>query len=358
MDEKLFNRIKQLTEIQSVSGFEENMREVMTKEMTPLVDKIEYDGLGGVFGIKKSKEENAPRIMLASHMDEVGFMLSQILDSGLFRVVPLGGWNPYVVSAQRFTLQTKKGNYPAISSSVPPHLLRGTNGQKQIDVSDILFDAGFTSKEEAEEFGVRPGDAIVPESETIQTANGKRIISKAWDNRYGCTLVLDVLEELKDTDLPNTLIAGANVQEEVGLRGAKVSTTKFKPDLFFAVDCSPADDLEGKKDANGRLDGGFLLRIFDPGMIMLRRMREYIVETADVKEIPYQTFVSKGGTDAGAAHLANDGVPSAVIGVPGRYIHTHQTMFSVKDYEAAKAMVIALLTSLDREKVDGIIYGK
>ncbi|MGL5686834.1 MAG: glutamyl aminopeptidase, partial [Vagococcus fluvialis] len=197
MDEKLFNRIKQLTEIQSVSGFEENMREVMTKEMTPLVDKIEYDGLGGVFGIKKSKEENAPRIMLASHMDEVGFMLSQILDSGLFRVVPLGGWNPYVVSAQRFTLQTKKGNYPVISSSVPPHLLRGTNGQKQIDVSDILFDAGFTSKEEAEEFGVRPGDAIVPESETIQTANGKRIISKAWDNRYGCTLVLDVLEELK-----------------------------------------------------------------------------------------------------------------------------------------------------------------
>jgi glutamyl aminopeptidase len=162
MDEKLFNRIKQLTEIQSVSGFEENMREVMTKEMTPLVDKIEYDGLGGVFGIKKSKEENAPRIMLASHMDEVGFMLSQILDSGLFRVVPLGGWNPYVVSAQRFTLQTKKGNYPVISSSVPPHLLRGTNGQKQIDVSDILFDAGFTSKEEAEEFGVRPGDAIVP----------------------------------------------------------------------------------------------------------------------------------------------------------------------------------------------------
>lgn len=358
MDEKLFNRIKQLTEIQSVSGFEENMREVMTNEMTPLVDKIEYDGLGGVFGIKKSKEENAPRIMLASHMDEVGFMLSQILDSGLFRVVPLGGWNPYVVSAQRFTLQTKKGNYPVISSSVPPHLLRGTNGQKQIDVSDILFDAGFTSKEEAEKFGVRPGDAIVPESETIQTANGKRIISKAWDNRYGCTLVLDVLEELKDTDLPNTLIAGANVQEEVGLRGAKVSTTKFKPDLFFAVDCSPADDLEGKKDANGRLDGGFLLRIFDPGMIMLRRMREYIVETADVKEIPYQTFVSKGGTDAGAAHLANDGVPSAVIGVPGRYIHTHQTMFSVKDYEAAKAMVIALLTSLDREKVDGIIYGK
>ena len=359
MEDKLFNRIKQLTEIQSTSGFEGNIREVMTKEMTPLVDKIEHDGLGGVFGIKKSKIDNAPRIMLASHMDEVGFMVAQILETGMFRVVPLGGWNPYVVSAQRFTLQTKQGDYPIISSSVPPHLLRGqAGGQKAIDIADILFDAGFTSREEAESFGARPGDTIVPDVETIKTANGKRIISKAWDNRYGCTLVLDVLEELQGVDLPNTLIAGANVQEEVGLRGAKVSTNQFKPDLFFAVDCSPANDLDGKKDANGRLDDGFLLRIFDPGMIMLGRMRDYIQDTADVNEIPYQYFVSKGGTDAGAAHLANDGVPSAVIGVPGRYIHTHQTMFSIKDYEAAKAMVMALLTSLDRETVDGIIYGK
>lgn len=358
MDDKLFQRIKYLTEIQSVSGAEENMRQVMTKEMTPFVDKIEYDGLGGVFGIKKSQAENAPRIMLASHMDEVGFMVSQIQDNGLFRVVPLGGWNPYVVSAQRFTLQTKKGDYPVISSSVPPHLLRGTSGQKAVDVADILFDAGFVSKEEAESFGVRPGDTVVPEAETIMTANGKRVISKAWDNRYGCTLVLDVLEELANTELNNTLIAGANVQEEVGLRGAKVSTTKFRPDLFFAVDCSPAGDMDGKKDASGRLDDGFLLRIFDPGMIMLGRMREFIIKTAEENNIPYQSFVSKGGTDAGAAHMANDGVPSAVIGVPGRYIHTHQTMFSIKDYEAAKEMVLKLLLKLDRQTVDEIIYGK
>lgn len=358
MDDKLFQRIKQVTEAQSVSGFEENMRHIMTKEMTPYVDKIEYDGLGGVFGVKKNKDPEAPRIMLASHMDEVGFMLSEMLDNGMFRVVPLGGWNPYVVSAQRFTLQTRKGDYPVVSSSVPPHLLRGTSGQSALDVKDILFDAGFESREEAESYGVRPGDPIVPDVETIKTANGKRIISKAWDNRYGCTLVLDVLETLKNETLPNTLIAGANVQEEVGLRGAKVSTNQFKPDLFFAVDCSPANDIDGKKDANGKLDEGFLLRIFDPGMIMLGRMREFILETAEDNNIPYQYFVSQGGTDAGAAHLANNGIPSAVIGVPGRYIHTHQTMFSIKDYEAAKEMVLKLVTSLDRSTVDSIIYGK
>ncbi|MBE9388361.1 glutamyl aminopeptidase [Vagococcus salmoninarum] len=358
MEEKTFQLIKKMTEIQGTSGFEDDVREVMKKEIAPYVDKIEFDGLGGVFGIRKSKVENAPRIMVAAHMDEVGFMLSQIQENGTFRVVPLGGWNPYVVSAQRFTLKTRKGDYPVISSSVPPHLLRGSDGQSKVEVTDILFDAGFDSKEEAESFGVRPGDSIVPDVETIKTANGKNIISKAWDNRYGCTLVIEALEALKDVDLPFTLIAGANVQEEVGLRGARPSTHKFKPDLFLAVDCSPANDIDGKKDTFGHLGEGFLVRIFDPGMITLRRMREFLLEIAESNNINHQYFVSKGGTDAGAAHLMNNGIPSAVIGVPGRYIHTHQTMFNMSDYEAAKAMLITTLQALDADKINEIIYGK
>lgn len=358
MEDKTFQLIKKMTEVQGTSGFEDDVREVMKKELTPLVDKIEFDGLGGVFGIRKSKTENAPTVMVAAHMDEVGFMLSQIQENGLFRVVPLGGWNPYVVSAQRFTLKTKKGNYPVISSSVPPHLLRGTDGQAKVEVSDILFDAGFDSKEEAESYGVRPGDSIVPDVKTIKTANGKNIISKAWDNRYGCTLVIEALEALKDVELPFNLVAGANVQEEVGLRGARPSTHKFKPDLFFAVDCSPANDLEGKKDTFGKLGEGFLVRIFDPGMITLKRMREFILDVAEKNEINHQYFVSKGGTDAGAAHMMNDGIPSTVIGVPGRYIHTHQTMFNISDYEAAKDMLITSLKTLDQAKITEIIYGK
>lgn len=358
MDEKTFLRIKELTELQGTSGFEEDIRAYMTEKMTPLVDEIQYDGLGGVFGLRNNEAADAPRIMVAAHMDEVGFMLTNIQDNGLFRVVPLGGWNPYVVSAQRFTLKTSKGNYPCISSSVPPHLLRGTNGQSKVEVTDILFDAGFDSKAEAESFGVRPGDTIVPQTETIKTANGKNIISKAWDNRYGCTMVLEALETLKTEKLPHTLIAGANVQEEVGLRGAKPSTQKFQPDLFFAVDCSPADDLTGKKDTFGHLGEGTLMRIYDPGMIMLKNMREFLLDTAETHHIPYQYFVSKGGTDAGAAHTSNDGVPSAVIGVPGRYIHTHQTMFSIKDFEAAQELLIQVLRSLDKSTVNTIIYGK
>ena len=358
MEEKTFQRIKELTELQGTSGFEQDIRAYMRDAMTPLVDEIQQDGLGGIFGIRHHEDADAPRVMLASHMDEVGFMVGNITDRGLLKIIPLGGWNPYVVSAQRYTLKTAKGNYPCISSSIPPHLLRGKAGQAAVEVADILFDAGFESREEAESFGVRPGDTIVPQAETIKTANGKNIISKAWDNRYGCAVVLDALEALKDEKLGHTLIAGANVQEEVGLRGAKGSTTKFKPDLFFAVDCSPADDTVTKNGTYGHLGEGTLMRIYDPGMIMLPRLREYLLDTASTHNIPFQYFVSKGGTDAGAAHTSNEGIPSAVIGVPGRYIHTHQTMFSIADYEAAREMVIQTLRGLDASTVNSIVLGK
>lgn len=354
MTQTTFDKIKELTELQATSGFEHNVRVYMKKKLTPLVDRIEQDGLGGIFGVRESKTEEAPKIMFASHMDEVGFMVAQITDRGLFKVVPLGGWNPYVVSAQRFTLQTSQGDYPCVSSSVPPHLLRGTSGQSDVSVESILFDAGFESKDEALAFGVRPGDTIVPYAETIQMANKKRIVSKAWDNRFGCLAILEALEKTKQIDLPNTIIAGANVQEEVGLRGAGGSATKFKPDVFFAVDCSAADDLTTTNGTFGHLGKGTLIRLQDPGFILLKGMREFLLDTAHTHNIPYQYFVSKGGTDAGAAHKAHEGIPSAVIGVVARYIHTHQTMFAIEDYEAAREMIVQIMKTLDKSTLDTI----
>lgn len=286
-------------------------------------------------------------------MDEIGFMVASITDKGFFRVIPLGGWNPQVVSAQRFTLQTRKGNYPVVSSSIPPHLLRGKEAKSQ-KVEDILFDGGFASKEEAEEYGVRPGDTIVPDVETIKMANGKTILGKAWDNRYGVTAVIEALRDLKDEKLPNNLIAGANVQEEVGLRGTKGAVRKFNPDVFFAVDCSPADDVYGNSDAFGKIGEGVLLRIQDPGFIMSQEMREFLLDTAETHNIPYQYFVSKGGTDAGAAHQLNKGIPSSVIGMCARYIHTHQTLFHIDDYEAALEMIKQVILTFDQSTLETV----
>lgn len=356
MNEETYALIKKTTELQGVSGFEHQVRDFLREEMTPLVDEVQLDGLGGIFGIKRHKDLEAPRVMIAAHMDEIGFMVSMITDNGLLKVIPLGGWNPNVVSAQRFTLQTSKGDYPCVSSSIPPHLSRGNNGGPSApQIDKILFDAGFDSKEEATSFGVRPGDTLVPDVETIQMANKKKILGKAWDNRYGVSVVIEALRELEGVSLPNTLIAGANVQEEVGLRGAKGSTAKFKPDVFFAVDCSPANDLTGDKNAFGHLGEGFLLRIQDPGMILLKGMREFLLDTAETNNIPYQYFVSKGGTDAGAAHVQNNGVPSSVIGVCARYIHTHQTVFHIDDYAAAKEMVLQVAKNLDKGALETIL---
>lgn len=344
-----FDLIKHLTELQGISGNEGQVRRFLQEELTPLVDKIEVSGIGNLYGIKYAKDPEAPRLMLAAHMDEVGFMIRQITSNGLLTVTPIGGWNPYSISAQRYTLQTRKGDYVCISSSVAPHLLRGKDGAaKSVAPEDILFDAGFTSREEALEYGVRPGDSIVPMTETVWTANKQALIGKAWDNRYGCAVMLEAMRAVKDKELAATIIAGANAQEEVGLRGAKGAVHRYQPDAFIAVDCSPADDTDGNKDKFGQLGGGFLLRVQDPGHITHRGMREFLLDTAETHKIPYQYFFSKGGTDAGAAHVSNDGVPSAVIGVCARYIHGHQTLFRMDDYEAAKEMVIKVLETFDK----------
>lgn len=350
----LFDKIKTLTELQATSGFEKPVRDYLKKQMIKLGYTPQFDGLGGIFAVKESKVAKAPRVMIAAHMDEVGFMLSEIRADGTFRVVPLGGWNPLVISAQRFTLFTQTDQeIPVISGGLPPHLARGTGTIPGLPaISEIIFDAGFTDKTEAENFGVHQGDVIIPETKTLLTANGKNVIGKSWDNRYGCLEILELLEFLADKELPVTLIIGANVQEEVGLRGAKVATTLFRPDLFFAVDCSPAADTFG--DSNGRLGAGVTMRYFDPGHIMLPGMKHFLLELAQTNNVKTQAYIAKGGTDAGAAHLALAGIPSTTIGVCARYIHSHQTLFNLEDFLEAQKMLRVLVCELDHQKVAAI----
>ncbi|MEX2805282.1 glutamyl aminopeptidase [Streptococcus sp. H31] len=348
----LFQKIKEVTELDSIAGYEQPVRDFLRTKMTPLTDHIETDGLGGIFGIKNSPAENAPRVMVAAHMDEVGFMVSHIQPDGTLRAVAIGGWNPLVVSSQRFTLYTRSGrSIPIISGSLPPHFQRNGNHTALPKIEDVIFDAGFNDKKEAESYGLLPGDIIVPQTEAVLTANQKHVISKAWDNRFGVLMVTELLESVKDKELNNTLIAGANVQEEVGLRGAHVSTNLFQPEIFLAVDCSPAGDIYGEQGAIGK---GTLLRFYDPGHIMLKNMREFLINTAQEAGINFQYYCAKGGTDAGAAHLKLGGIPSATIGVCARYVHSHQSLYAMDDFLQAQAFLQAIIQKLDRATVDSI----
>ncbi|MDX1807212.1 MAG: M42 family metallopeptidase [Paenisporosarcina sp.] len=353
MNSETLQLFKTLTELPGAPGNEHAMRKFMRSELEKYSDEIVQDHLGGIFGLKKG-DEQGPRIMVAGHMDEVAFMVTQITENGMIRFQPLGGWWSQVLLAQRVEIITNNGPVIGVIGSIPPHLLSDEVRNKPMDIKNMLIDIGADDLEDAIKIGIQPGQQIVPICPFTPMANNKKILAKAWDNRYGCGLAIELLKELKDEKLPNTLYSGANVMEEVGLRGAQTAATLIKPDLFFALDASPANDMSGSKTEFGQLGKGTLLRIFDSSMITHRGMREFVLDTAETHNIPYQYFISQGGTDAGRVHMSNEGVPSAVVGICSRYIHTAGSIIHTDDYAAAKELIIKLVRSADKTTLETI----
>ncbi|MFB4166777.1 M42 family metallopeptidase [Virgibacillus sp. JSM 102003] len=351
MNQETTELFRTLTELQGASGNEHLVRKLMKEELGKYSDEVIQDNLGGVFGVKNG---DGPRVMVAGHMDEVGFMVTQITKNGMIRFQTLGGWWSQVLLAQRVQVMTENGPVTGVIGSTPPHNLTPEQRKKPMEISNMLIDIGADDQEDAERIGIKPGQPIVPICPFTPMANDKKILAKAWDNRYGCGLSVELLKELKDEKLPNQLFSGATVQEEVGLRGAQVAANMIKPEIFYALDASPANDMSGDDKEFGQLGKGALLRIFDRTMITHRGMRDFILDTAESNNIPYQYFVSQGGTDAGRVHLSNDGVPSAVVGICSRYIHTSASMIHVDDYQAAKELIVKLVKDTDKNTVETI----
>jgi putative aminopeptidase FrvX len=351
MDQDTLQLFKFLTELQGASGFEHEVRHFMRKEIQQYTNEIVQDRLGSIFGVKRGNEGD-PTVMVAGHMDEVGFMVTQITDNGMLRFQPLGGWWNQVLLAQRVQIMTDNGPVIGVIGSIPPHLLSDELRAKPMDIKNMLIDIGADHKENALEIGIRPGQQIVPICPFTPMANEKKILAKAWDNRYGCGLAIELLKEVQHETLPNTLYSGATVQEEVGLRGAKTAANMIKPDIFYALDASPANDMSGAKNEFGQLGKGVLLRILDRTMVTHKGLRDFVLDTAESNDIPYQYFVSQGGTDAGSVHVSNDGVPSTVIGICSRYIHTSASIIHVDDYLAAKELLVKLVKATDKTTID------
>ncbi|WP_202078361.1 M42 family metallopeptidase [Caldalkalibacillus salinus] len=356
MKEQTRQLFKRLTEAPGAPGFEHEVRNIMKEELSPYADEIIQDNLGSVFGVKRG-DDNGPKVMVAGHMDEVGFMVTQVTEQGFIRFQTLGGWWSQVLLAQRVQIITDNGPVEGVVGSVPPHVLTPEQRKKPTDIKNMFIDIGADDQEDAKRIGIRPGQQIVPVCPFTPLANEKKIMAKAWDNRYGCGLAIELLQALQNESLPNVLYSGAHVQEEVGLRGAATSAHMIQPDIFFALDAGPANDAPGVKDGFGKVGKGALLRIYDRSMIAHKELRDYILDTADTEDIPYQFFVSQGGTDAGRVHMSQSGVPSAVIGICARYIHSHASIAHVDDYEAAKQLLITLVKKMDRTTVETIKKG-
>jgi putative aminopeptidase FrvX len=357
LDETL-TMLKELTDAKGIPGNEREVREVMKKYIEPFADEVTTDNLGSLIA-KKTGKEGGPKIMVAGHLDEVGFMITQIDDKGFLRFQPVGGWWGQVMLAQRVTIVTRKGDVTGVIGSKPPHILSPEARKKPVEIKDMFIDIGASSRDEASEWGIRPGDMVVPYFEFTVMNNEKMLLAKAWDNRIGCAIAIDVLKQLKGVDHPNVVYGVGSVQEEVGLRGAKTATSKINPDIGFAVDVGIAGDTPGvsEKEAMSKMGKGPQVVIYDASLVAHKGLRDLVTDTADELNIPYQfESIPGGGTDAGSIHLTHNGVPALAITIATRYIHSHAAMLHRDDYENAVKLIVEVIKRLDRETVDKITF--
>lgn len=334
---------QEITQIDGVSGHEHMVANYLENEYSKVADEIIRDQLGSVVALKKSKKKNAPKVMVLAHMDEVGFLVKDITDTGVLKIHPVGGWFSQTLLAHRVRLTTRSGKqYPGTVGSIPPHMLSPEERKKPIEIDQMIVDIGAKNKEDVSDMGVQIGDMIVVQGDFQRMNNDQRLLAKAFDNRYGCVLSMDLLKSLEDVELDFDLYVGASVQEEVGLRGAQTITQKIQPDLAVVLDCSPANDALDNS-ALGKLGDGVLIRVMDGSMIADKDVLYKFVDVCEENDIKHQYYYSNGGTDAGSVHKANEGVKTLTCCVCARNIHTSSSILDVNDYLSAKNALIKFL---------------
>lgn len=352
--EDSFRLIQELCEAHGPSGYEGPVREVFRGWIGDAAE-ISQDRLGSIVATNVGQADG-PKVMLAGHLDEIGFMVTRIDDDGFLFFQTIGGWWEQVMLAQRVAIRTSRGSIvTGVVGSKPPHVLQAEARQKPVEKRRMFIDIGARSREDVEAVGVRPGDPIAPICPTERLANPQYILAKAWDNRYGCAVVIETMRGLRGQAHPNTVYGVATVQEEVGLRGAQTSAQMLSPDVAISLDVGIAGDtpeMEAYESAT-KLGAGPTILLYDGSMIPNQALRRFVEQVAREEGIPFQhDAIAAGGTDGGAIHRVHSGVPTVVVGVPVRYIHSAAAVFHEGDYRSAVQLVGALVRRLDRSAVD------
>ena len=347
--------LKSLTEAYGIPGYEAPIRSLVRQYFEPL-GELSQDKLGSLICRKEGSQE-APKVMLAGHMDEIGLMVKLITKEGFLKFLPLGGWFDQVLLGQRVVIKTSTGDIVGIIGAKPPHLLPAEERKKVVTKDEMYIDIGATSKEEVEAAGVKPGDPIIPRADFVELAGGKAYMSKAFDDRVGVALMVSALEALKAGEHPNTLYAVSTVQEEVGLRGATTSVRAVDPDVAIILESDIAGDVPGIKpeQSSNKLGKGPTVLLCDARMVPNLKLRDLMINTAEELEIPLQlSTVMAGATDGGAIHLHNTGVPTIVLGVAARHIHSDSSIIHRDDYDHAVQLLVALIKKLDADTVSDL----
>lgn len=339
-----FDLLKRLCETPGVPSREERMRELVVAELRPLTDTIEQDAMGNVIATKKG-DADGPRVMIAAHMDEIGFLVKFIDDRGFLRLLPVGGWDPRTMVAQRvlvhgFAGQSLRG--ALMPAAKPAHLLTAEDAGKSLKIEEFFVDLGM-SGEKVKEL-VEVGDMVTMDRTAERV--GDTVVSKTLDNRLSVFIMIEALRLLKSKSVSSTLLAVATVQEEVGLRGATTAAYALKPDIGIALDVTLAVDYAGAAETERvtQLGKGAAIKIIDSSLICHPKIVRHFRDIAEANNIPYQLEVlPRGGTDAGGIQRSRGGVPSFTLSIPTRYIHTVNEMAHIEDIQATIDLLSAYL---------------
>ncbi|HUV37242.1 MAG TPA: M42 family metallopeptidase [Patescibacteria group bacterium] len=346
--------MKEFTEATGVSGSEEEIFELMRGHLGSIAE-TEKDRLGCFIAKLRGKKER-PRVMLVAHMDEIGLMVSHF-QGNFIRFNALGGWWPPRLIGMPVRVRTSRGDvYGVVNGKSPFHMEREER-EKPIRTNELFIDVGCTGKQKPGSLGIRPGDPVVPHFPFTILKGGKTYMAKAWDNRIGCVIVIETMRRLAKADLPNTIYGVGTVQEEVGIRGAVTSSRRINPDVCFALDVNIAQDIPASPEGSTEhLGAGVSICVYDATLIPNTRLRDLVVSVAEKKKIPYHySAVPYGGTDGGRVHLNEYGVPTLVIAVPTRYIHSTAGIIHRKDFDSAVRLIAEVAKVLDGKTVEGLV---
>ena len=342
--------LEKLSNLHGAPGFEDDVIEFMSHNTSYESNR---DSINNLYLSKKNSHSEKPVVALDCHSDEVGFIVEGINRNGTISFLPLGGWHVANIPAHAVKIKNLKGEYiDGVVASKPPHFMTQEEMNRLPKLNELTIDIGTSSyKETVELYSIEVGNPITPDVTFKFDSKTQVMRGKAFDNRLGCGAVLEILEDVKDEELEVNVKGIVTAQEESGLRGAQVAGNKIKPDFIIIFEGSPADDtFKDEFSSKGAMGKGIQLRVVDSGMISNSRVLNFVKNIAKENNIPYQLIARSGGSTNGARyHTSGEGIPCIVIGMATRYIHTHYTFASLKDYNDAVLLGKKILEGLNKE---------
>lgn len=332
----LEDTLKRLVEAPAVSGFEENVRDFIAKQLKPYADEIRVDKIGNIIA---RRGKGNPVIMLAAHMDEIGLIVKYIEKEGFIRFDTLGGWDERIIPAQKIRIYGSKDPVVGVIGSKPPHIMEKEELKQTIKAKDLFIDIGAKDQKSVEKTGISVGDFITFHGEFNKLTENK-YTGYGFDNRVGCLVMIEVFKRLRN--FQGTLYVVGTIQEELGLIGVRGPTFSINPDVMLALDTTIAGDTPGinPHEAPIKLSGGPSINIKDAVTVTDPKVRKWLTETAKKNNMKFQVEVMSGGaSDASITPTIREGIPSGSLNVPTRYIHSPIEVIDMEDIKDTVKLV-------------------